>query len=300
MARGTVVSRAVPSTKPLLLGLLGLIAAAFTVYWARAPRVGKDDGAPRWPSPFHVAVGFVTDFLDTLGIGSFATTGALYRLAGRVDDRVVPGTLNVGHALPTVIQALIYITIIEVEMTTLLVLILAAVAGAWLGSGFVANWSRRKVRLAIGSALLVAAVIMVLRAKAVVPGGGEALGLSPARLAVGAAANFVLGALMTAGVGLYGPCMILVSFLGMNQTAAFPIMMGSCAFLMPAASPRFIRRRAFDGRAALGLTLGGMPAVFVAAFVVRALPLDVVRWLVIGVVTIAGVSLLDAARRKAP
>ena len=121
-----------PSAKPLLLGLLGLIAAAFTVYWAWAGRVPRDD-SPRWPSPFHVAVGFITDFLDTLGIGSFATTGALYRLAGRVDDRVVPGTLNVGHTLPTVIQAFIYITIIEVDMTTLVVLIAAAVAGAWLG-----------------------------------------------------------------------------------------------------------------------------------------------------------------------
>jgi len=162
----------------------------------------------------------------------------------------------------------------------------------------VANWSRRKVRLAIGSALLVAAIIMVLRAEGFIPGGGNTLGLSPGRLAVGAAVNFFLGALMTAGVGLYGPCMILVSFLGMNQTAAFPIMMGSCAFLMPAAGPRFIARRAIDSRAALGLTLGGMPAVLVAAFVVRSLPLDAVRWLVVGVVTIAGITLLDAARRK--
>ena len=182
-------------------------------------------------------------------------------------------------------------------MTTLVVLIASAVAGAWLGSGVVASWSRRRVRLAIGSALLVAAGIMVLRSRGWLPGGGDELGLSPLYLVAGAAGNFVLGALMTAGIGLYAPCMILVSLLGMNATTAFPIMMGSCAFLMPIASLRFIRPHAYDGRAALGLTLGGVPAVLLAAFVVRSLPLELVRWLVVCVVVFAGITLLNAARK---
>ena len=49
--------------------------------------------------------------------------------------------------------------------------------------------------------------------------------------------------------------MILVSLLGMNPTAAFPIMMGSCAFLMPVGSLRFIRERAYSLPSALGLAL---------------------------------------------
>ena len=107
----------------------------------------------------------------------------------------------------------------------------------------------------------------------------------------------MLGALMTLGIGLYAPCMILVSLLGLSPTAAFPIMMGSCAFLMPVGSIRFVRRGAYDLPAALGLTLAGVPAVLVAALLVRSLPLDAVRWLVVGVVSYTGASLLAAARR---
>jgi uncharacterized membrane protein YfcA len=132
-----------------------------------------------------------------------------------------------------------------------------------------------------------------------VPGGGDALALSGPRFAIGLAVNFLLGALMTLGIGLYGPCMILVSLLGMNPTAAFPIMMGSCAFLMPIASARFIRERRADLRASLGLLLGGIPAVLIAAFIVKSLSLTAVRWLVVIVVVYTAIALLRAARAEA-
>jgi uncharacterized membrane protein YfcA len=112
---------------------------------------------------------------------------------------------------------------------------------------------------------------------------------------IGLAGNFVLGALMTLGIGLYGPCLILVSLLGMNPIAAFPIMMGSCAFLMPAGSLAFIARRRYSVRAAIGLALGGIPAVLVAAYVVKSLPLDWLRWLVVIVVVYAAIGLLRSA-----
>jgi uncharacterized membrane protein YfcA len=110
--------------------------------------------------------------------------------------------------------------------------------------------------------------------------------------------NFVLGALMTLGIGLYAPCMILISLLGMNPTAAYPVMMGSCAFLMPVASIRFIKSGRYDPRALLGLLVGGIPAVLVAAFIVKELPLTWVKWLVIVVVAYTAISLLRTARRE--
>jgi uncharacterized membrane protein YfcA len=88
--------------------------------------------------------------------------------------------------------------------------------------------------------------------------------------------------------------MILVSLLGMNPTAAFPIMMGSCAFLMPVASLRFIRERSYGLRAALGLAIGGIPGVLLAAYIVTSLPLYAVRWLVIVVVTYTAITMLKA------
>jgi uncharacterized membrane protein YfcA len=154
------------------------------------------------------------------------------------------------------------------------------------------------VRFGVGVALLVASFVMLGNALGALPPGGAALSLSAPLLAAGAVANFVLGALMTAGVGLYGPCMILVSLSGMNPTTAFPIMMGSCAFLMPIASARFIRAQCFDRRASLGLLVGGIPAVLIAAFLVKSLPLGVVRWLVVIVVLYTATNLLRTAYRE--
>ena len=145
----------------------------------------------------------------------------------------------------------------------------------------------------MGWALFAFAGILLVRALNITA-GGTALGLSGTKLGIAIAVNFVLGALMTLGIGLYAPCMILVSLLGMNPTAAFPVMMGSCAFLMPVASVRFLRSGSFDPRALLGLLVGGIPA----AFIVKSLPLDKVMWLVIVVVAYTGGSMLRTAARE--
>jgi uncharacterized membrane protein YfcA len=215
-----------------------------------------------------------------------------------VDDRVIPGTLNVGHTLPTVAQAFIYIAIIEVDFTTLALLIAAAVLGSWLGAGIVSHWPRVKVQVGMGSVLFVAAAIMLLSLLNVLPGGGNALGLTGVKLVIGIIGNFILGALMTLGIGLYAPCLIMISLLGMSPTTAFPIMMGSCAFLMPVGSLRFVRANSYNLKAALGLAIGGVPAVLIAAKIVKSLPLNAVKWLVIFVVLYTAYTLLRAAQRE--
>jgi uncharacterized membrane protein YfcA len=177
-------------------------------------------------------------------------------------------------------------------------MIVAAVLGAWLGAGAVARWPRRRIQLAMGGALLAAAALMASSQLKLMPAGGQLLGLDGGALGFAVSVNFALGALMTLGIGLYAPCMILISLLGMNPTAAFPIMMGSCAFLMPTASARFIRAGSFDASASVGLLLGGLPAVLIAAFIVKALPLTAVRWLVVVVVVYTATNLLRAARRE--
>jgi uncharacterized membrane protein YfcA len=186
-------------------------------------------------------------------------------------------------------------------MFTLVSMIIAAVAGAWLGAGVVAKWSRRKVQWGMGIALFVAASIFTAMNLGLMPGGTEGtLALSGTRLYLGLAGNFLLGALMTLGIGLYAPCMILVALLGMNPTAAFPIMMGSCAFLMPVASLRFVKEKSYAFRAALGLALGGIFGSLYAGLVVKSLDLETVRWLVIVVVLYAAVTLLYAAMTGKP
>jgi uncharacterized membrane protein YfcA len=281
------------TAKAALFVLLAAIGVAFCLFWYAHARE-KGSGRPTW---IQLAIGAVTDFFDTLGVGSFATTTSLYKLKGVVDDANIPGTLNVGHMVPTFAQAFIYIAVVKVEMSTLVLMIGAAVAGAWLGAGFVSRWPRRRIQIGMGVLLLVAAGISVARVTGSVPGGGTSIGLEGPRLALGLAGNFMLGALMTLGIGLYAPCMILVSFLGMNDDTAFPIMMGSCAFLMPVASIRFVRSGRYDLRAALGLAIAGTPAVLIAAFVVKKLPLTAVKWLVVGVVVYTAVAMLRSAAR---
>jgi uncharacterized membrane protein YfcA len=279
--------------KTALFIVLAVVAATYMVVWGRRLR------AEHRPSWRLLAVGAVTNFFDTLGIGSFATTTAIYKVVPElrriVPDRLIPGTLNVGHTLPAILQAFIFIAIIAVDVRTLVAIMAAAVAGAWLGAGQVAKWNKQTVRLVMGVALLVAALLMTAAQLGLLPAGGDALGLTGARLGVAVAASLLLGALMTMGIGYYGPCIILISLLGMNPRTAFPIMMGACAFLMPVASLRFIRAEAYEPRAALGLALGGIPAVLVAAFIVKSLPLGAVRWLVVVVVLYAATLLLAAA-----
>jgi uncharacterized membrane protein YfcA len=289
--------------KLILIAALIVITIVYFVFWwthARAKHASGAHGAhePVRPTPLMLAIGFVTNFFDTLGIGSFATTTAMFRAWKLVPDEQIPGTLNVGHILPTVVQAVIYTQLIKVEFMTMALLIAAACAGAWLGAGVVGGWPRRNVQIGMGTALFGAATIMFLQVMNFMPGGGTALELQGAKLAIGLGGNFILGALMTLGIGLYAPCMILISLLGMNPTAAFPIMMGSCAFLMPVGSLQFIRKDAYNLRAALGLMIGGPLAVLIAAFIVKSLPLFYMRWLVIAVVVYTATTMLRTAARE--
>jgi uncharacterized membrane protein YfcA len=285
------------TTVIVLLSTLSIVALGFIWRWWAIERARRK-GESKPVTLFDTIVGFFTNFLDTLGIGSFATTTSFYKLRKHVPDENIPGTLNVGHALPTVAQALVYIAIIQVGALTLVSMIVAAVAGAWFGAGVVTRLPRRAIQIGMGVALLVAATIFVAVNLEALPGGGTALELTDARLMIGVGVNFMLGALMTLGIGLYAPCLISVSLLGMNPQAAFPIMMGSCAFLMPTAGIKFIKPSRYDLRAALGLAIGGIPGVLIAAFIVKSLPIEYLRWLVVIVVLYAALAMLRSAMNE--
>jgi uncharacterized membrane protein YfcA len=285
-------------TTQILLGLLILLALFFGWRWWRAAQSSRRTGERVLPSPLRVAIGFVANFFDTLGIGSFAPTTAAFRLLRVVPDELIPGTLNVGHVIPTLLQALIFIAVIDVDPVTLVSMLAAATAGAWLGAGIVAKLPRRAIQVGMGIALLVASILFLLANLQLFPAGGDAPGLRGGVLAFAVILNFILGALMTLGIGLYAPCLILVSMLGMNPIAAFPIMMGSCGFLMPVAGSRFAASGRYDLRAALGLLIGGVPAVLLAAFIVKQLPLFWLRWLVVIVTVYAAILMLGGAWRE--
>lgn len=281
----------------LLLGTLAASGLLLVLRWAAAVRSGAAPGHGP-PTPLGILIGFVTNFLDTLGIGSFATTTSVFRLTGLVRDELIPGTIIVGHALPVLTQALLFISVVAVDPWQMTVLIAVCMVGGWIGAGVVSSLSRRAVQLGMGGALLAAAVFMMLGMLGLFPAGGTALAFTPRAFAIAVAINFVLGALLTLGIGNYAPSLIVFSLLGMEPRAAFPIMMGSGAFVAAIAGIRFVGKARVAWRAALGLTVGGIPGVMVAVWLVKSLPLVILRWVVLIVVVYAAVSLLRAAMRS--
>ncbi len=282
-----------------VLGALGLITVVFAGFFGKDLMDNKEEFKNE-PGNFWVSgiIGFTTNFFDTLGIGSFAPTTALLRMFKQIEDRLIPGTLNVSCTLPVVAEALIFIAAIEVDPTTLISMIAAATIGAWIGAGIVSKMDEAIVQIFMGFALLATLVLFLMGQFDLFPVGGDAMGLTGTKLIIAVVINFILGALMTAGVGLYAPCMALVYILGMSPKVAFPIMMGSCAFLMPVASIKFVKESAYAKKASLAIAIFGVVGVLIAAYIVKSLPLNILRWLVDVVIAYTAVTLLMSGFKK--
>ncbi len=241
--------------------------------------------------------GFVSNFFDTLGIGSFAQQTAIFKFFKLVDDRFIPGTLHVGNTIPTICQAFIFMTVVEVAPLTLAVMAVAAPIGAVLGAGVVSKLPKRRIQLGLGLALLAVALAMLASLLKFFPLGGMATGLDGGKLVLAGAVSFVLGAIHTIGVGFFAPCMALIYALGMNPKVAFPIMMTSTAMIISTASIRFIKEKVYDRKASLAVMIGGIGGVLLAAYVIVSLPLTVLKWVVLAVILYAAVVMLRSSRR---
>ena len=283
----------------ILKTVLGLISSFFGFYYIRDVIRNRKKFSDK-PWSVLLGTGFVTVFFDTLGIGCFAPQTAIFKLFKLVDDRLIPGTLNVGNTIATVIQALIFMTAFNVEPITLVSMSTAAPLGALVGAGFVVKMSRRKIQFGLGLGLFVVALIIIAGFLNVLPIGGEAIGLTGWKLMVAIVMSFIFGALQTIGIGFYAPCMAMVYTLGMHPQTAFPIMMTATAMLMAAGGSRFVKEKAYDWKVAISLTMAGFFGVLLAAYVVRSLPLTVLKWVVCVVVLYTSIWMFVSATRNEP
>lgn len=282
-----------------LIGFGGMLSIVFGMDYKKAKQAGELEEDISFSK--GSIIGFITNLGDTLGIGSFATSIALFNgLKVNIPDKLIPGTLNVCHAIPIMLQALVFTAVVKVDPTTLIVMVGAAVMGSYLGASIISKMDNRKIKIIMGIALAVSAILMILSHPWVnmIPGGGNATGLFGVKLVVGAVGNFILGALMTAGIGLYGPCMVMVYFLGMSPEVAFPIMMTSCALLMPVASTKFIKEKAYSRKLSISIAFGGIFGVIAAVLFFQGLNIDLLKMLVIGVIIYASVTMLRDALKK--
>jgi uncharacterized membrane protein YfcA len=155
----------------------------------------------------------------------------------------------------------------------------------------------RLVQVVVGLALLCAAVFYALANLKLMPGGGAAASLPLLLTIVAIFANFVFGVLLNFGVGNYAPVLAMFSLMGMDPRLCFPIMAGGAAMAAAGASIRHISMGKVDLRIAVGLTIGGIPAVLIAAFLVKSMSVEVLRWLVVVVVVYAAIVVLRAAAK---
>jgi uncharacterized membrane protein YfcA len=273
----------------LLFGVLFIVNMAFFAAWfrSRTTYVGRQK-----PLVSEYCVGFIFAFFDTLGIGSFAPTTAALKFQNNIADELIPGTLNIGLNVAAMLEMVIMVTVIVIDPVLLMTTILSAALGAWIGAGVVNRLPRAAIQLAMGVALLIAGCVFAATNLHLMPGGGVAMSLTGWRLGVAVGVNFVLGAFMSIGIGLYAPCMIAVTLLGLHPLAAFPIMMGSCGLVQPMAGLQFFRSGRFGFGTCVALAIGSIPGVLLAAFVVKGLPLSALRWLVVLVVVYAAMTML--------
>lgn len=284
--------------RPVNFAKLGIIASvvavniAFTYSWIRHRHRCVDQGRPTLAD---IGIGALTDFLDGLGIGSFAPTTAIFKFRRRPADELIPGTLNIGHNPAAMIETIAFVTAVAVEPFLLAGMVASATLGGWLGAGKVSRLARRPIQLGMGTALLVAAMFFMLRNLDWLPPGGTSMGLEGWRFAVAVGANFVLGALTTIGIGPFAPIMVVVSLLGLHPLGAFPIMMATCGIVQPVAGLQFFRSGRYALGPSLGLAIGGVFGSIVAVFIVKQVPLTALRWIVAAVVAYAGLSMLRSA-----
>lgn len=277
-----------------------LFAAVFFVVLIRDVRAHKDE-LDKTKLGYNSLISMIANFFDTLGIGSYAIATSAWKFNKSVHDDLLPGTLNVAFGIPICVEATITMTRIEMDSLTLVLMIAAAIIGSILGAKIISRMDIMKIRVVMGVALIIVALITLCKINAVGPFGilGTARGLEGGMLALGVIANFILGILMTAGIGLYAPCMAIVLLLGMSADVAFPVMMGSCAYLCPACGITFIREGKYNRASTIPMIITGSIGVLIAGFIVTSLPLTVLTYLVCVVMVICAIMFFhDAAKQK--
>lgn len=281
-----------------LLVPLTLAILVFAVFLARAA-VSRHSS----PSLEATALGAVVSFFDTLGIGSFAPSTAWMKFRKLVPDRLIPPTLVVGLGPPAMAESIIFLVLLGVKVDPVLLFgsAIAVLLGGLVGAPLVARARVWTVQLVVAVGLLLAATAYAMTNLHLFPGGGTAA-ILPMGLTIAAiAASFGFGILLNFGVGNYAPTLVILSLMGMDPRLCFPIMASGAALMSAGAGIRHIQIGQIDLRVVLGLALGGIPAVLIAAFIVKSMPVETLRWLVIVVVLYAAAVMFHAAllgRRK--
>lgn len=282
-----------------------LVVLAFMGIWfvyvlgkdlLKAHREGRieKEGSP----VLYAILGLVINFFDALGIGSFAVSTATFKIGKMMDDKQIPGTLNVATTTTLIAEAFIYMTIVEVDAITVLLTIACAMLGAYFGASIVTKLPKKKIQIGMGSALLIVAVLLILGMAGFLEMNGTAIGLTGVKLVIACVVCFILGMTNCIGIGMFAPTMAMAALLGLSPIVAYPIMTGGSAFLQPIASYKFIKEGAYNKKLAFIWSIVGVIGVLIAAFFVKSLPVGALKMVVVVVVVYTSISMFVSAFKK--
>lgn len=287
----------------VIKGML-IVLALFAVWFAYilskdGMKAYKEGRIEKEGNPILFAVlGTVINFFDSLGIGSFAVSTAIFKMAKLVDDKEIPGTLNVATTTSLIAEAFIYMSIVEVDNLTVLLTVLCAMLGAYLGASIVTKLPKKKIQIGMGSALIVVAILLIFGLVGLLDMNGTAIGLRGFKLIIACAVCLILGMTNCIGIGMFAPTMAMAALLGLSPIVAYPIMTGGSAFLQPIASYKFIKENSYNKKIALIWSVFGVVGVVIAAFLVKSLPVRILKMVVVVVVIYTSASMFASAFKK--
>jgi hypothetical protein len=184
------------------------------------------------------------------------------------------------------VESIIFLILLGVRVDPVLLFggAMATFAGGVVGAPLVVRSRAWIVQMTVAIGLALAGIAFVLAITGNLPAGGTASGLPMGLTIIAIAASFVFGLLANFGVGNYAPTLAMLSLMGMDPHYCFPIMASGASLMGAGSSVRFVKMPEIDLRIVVGLTLGGIPAVLVAALIVKSMNVDVLRYVITVVV----------------
>ena len=279
----------------MLIALLIPLALAILVYALVLARTAI--AARATPKVEALLLGAVVNFFDTFGISSFAQTTAWMKFRRMVPDRLIPPTMIAGLTPPAMAESIVFLWLLGVRVDPVLLFgaAMATFVGGVVGAPLVVRARAWIVQMTVAIGLALAGIAFVLSIAGRLPVGGTASGLPIGLTTIAIAVSFLLGLLANFGVGNYAPTLVMLSLMGMDPHYCFPIMASGASLMGAGSSMRFIKVPELDLRIVVGLTLGGIPAVLVAALIVKKMDVDLLRYVITVVVFYTAVVMARAA-----
>ncbi|MFR5585763.1 MAG: hypothetical protein ACLTLQ_19785 [[Clostridium] scindens] len=253
---------------------------------------------------FHMILygimGFVLNLLDTLGVGSNATQMAFFKLTKLSPDEHLPANGNVIFAIPVGVEFLLFLDIVEVDTVTLITMLVSSVLGAIVRGEDCQQAAGEYLEKDPGCHTALRSGDSDLQVKRIRSfwhdGGRNRTYGRQARYRH--CSQFCIRSIDDLRGRAICTIMALCALLGMNISVAFPIMMGSCAFLMPPASVEFVKSGKYNRPAAAIATITGIFGVLAAYYIVKSMPITLLTWIVAAVLIYMSISFVLTLKKE--